>query len=57
MLAVLLVDASTPLGYYSMAVTLAEMILLILTAAGWVLFPHVAGAQRAVADRDVLLVS
>ena len=57
LLAFLIVDASTALGYYSMAVTLAEMVLLVPTAVSWVLFPHVAGSEREEADRAVLVAT
>jgi O-antigen/teichoic acid export membrane protein len=57
LLALLMADPSTALGYYSMAVTLAEMVLLVPTAVSWVLFPHVAGSDRGDADRAVLVVT
>jgi O-antigen/teichoic acid export membrane protein len=57
LLAALLADASAPLGYYSMAVTLAEMVFLVPNAVSWVLFPHVAGAPREASDRDILVVA
>jgi O-antigen/teichoic acid export membrane protein len=57
LLAALMADASAPLGYYSMAVTLAEMVFLVPNAVSSVFFPHVAGVARETADRDVLVVT
>jgi O-antigen/teichoic acid export membrane protein len=56
LIAALVADASAPLGYYSMAVTLAEMVFLIPNAVSSVFFPHVADALREEADRDVAVV-
>jgi O-antigen/teichoic acid export membrane protein len=57
LIALLITDPSTALGFYSLAVTLAEMVLLVPTAVSWVLFPHVAGSERDDADRAVLVVT
>lgn len=57
LLAALLAESSSAIGYYSMAVTLAEMTFLIPSAVESVFFPHIAGSSRESADRDVLLVA
>jgi O-antigen/teichoic acid export membrane protein len=57
LLAVLVADASVALGYYSMAVTLAEMVAYLPSAVSSIFLPHVAAAQREDADRHVLTVA
>jgi O-antigen/teichoic acid export membrane protein len=57
LLAWLLVDPSTPLGYYSMAVSMAEMVFFFPNAVSALFFPHVAGSTRADSDRQVAMVS
>jgi O-antigen/teichoic acid export membrane protein len=57
LIAALATDASASLGYYSMAVTLAEMATYLPGAVASIFLPHVAGAQRSDADRDVTTVS
>ena len=57
MLAFLLVDASAPLGYYSMGVSMAEMVFFFPNAVAILLFPHVAGAVREDSDRQVPVVA
>jgi O-antigen/teichoic acid export membrane protein len=57
MLAFLLADASAPLGYYSMGVSMAEMVFFFPNAVAILLFPHVAGAVREDSDRQVPVVA
>ena len=57
LIAFLLADPSASLGYYSMAVALAEMIFLFPKAVATIFFPHVAGSHRQDADRQVASVS
>jgi O-antigen/teichoic acid export membrane protein len=57
MLAFLLPDASAPLGYYSMGVSMAEMVFFFPNAVSILLFPHVAGSAREDADRQVPVVA
>jgi O-antigen/teichoic acid export membrane protein len=57
LIAFLISDPSEPLGYYSMAVGLAEMVYLLERAVSWIFFPHVAGSTREDADRQVAVVS
>lgn len=57
LIAFLLVNPSEPLGYYSMAVGLAEMIFFFPSAVSSVFFPRVAGSSREDADRQVAQVS
>jgi len=57
LLAFLLVDASAPLGYYSMAVSMAEMVFFFPNAVSILFFPHVAGSAREDSARQVPMVS
>ncbi len=57
LLAFLIANPSEPLGYYSMAVGLAEMVFFFPSAVAAVFFPHVAGSSREESDRQVALVS
>ena len=57
LIAILVADASAPLGYYSMAVGLAEMVFFFPRAVATLFFPHVAGSAREDVDRHVALVS
>jgi O-antigen/teichoic acid export membrane protein len=57
LLAWLLPDAAAPLGYYSMAVAMAEIVLLLPSSVSAFFFPHVAGSTREVSDRQVTLVA
>ena len=57
LIAILIAEASEPLGYYSMSVALAEVIFLFPKAVNAIFFPHVAGSSRADSDRQVALVS
>ena len=57
LIAALAANASASLGFYSMAVTLAEMATYLPNAVSSNFLPHVAGAQRADADRDVAIVA
>lgn len=57
LLAWLLVDPSAPLGYYSMAVTMAQLVFFLPNAVSTIYFPHVAGSTREDSDRHVALVS
>jgi len=49
--------AAAPLGYYSLAVSLAELVFFFPNAVATLFFPHVAGADRAEADSQVAVVS
>lgn len=57
LLALLLADPFTALGYYSLAVSIAELVFFFPNAVAAFFFPHVAGASRADADRQVGQVS
>jgi O-antigen/teichoic acid export membrane protein len=57
LIALLLADPAADIGYYSMAVALAEVIFLFPKAVASIFFPHVAGSPRDDADRQVALVS
>jgi O-antigen/teichoic acid export membrane protein len=57
LLAALLADPSAPLGYYSMGVSMAEMVFFFPNAVSVLFFPHVAGSAREEADRQVPMVS
>lgn len=48
---------SESLGYYSMAVGLAEMVFFFPNAVSTIFFPHVAGSPRDEADRQVAMVT
>jgi O-antigen/teichoic acid export membrane protein len=57
LLAALLTEASAPLGWYSMAVSAAEMVFLFPEAVSTVFFAHVAASSRSDSDRQVTMVS
>ncbi len=57
LLAWLLAAPSAPIGYYSMAVALAEMLFLLPNSVSLLFFPQVAGSSREDADVQVPLVS
>ena len=57
LIAFLVADASEALGFYSMAVTMAEMVFIFPRAVQTVFFPHVAGSSREDSDRQVTQVS
>ena len=57
LIAWLIVDPSAPLGYYSMAVGLAELVFFFPNAVSILFFPHVAGSPREESDRQVAMVS
>ena len=57
MLALLLAEPSAPLGYYSMAVAMAEIVYLFPNAVSTFFFPRVAAASREESDRQVATVS
>ena len=57
LIAAMVPDPSAALGYYSMAVTLAEMATYLPSAVSSVFLPHVAGSQRKDADRQVTTVA
>lgn len=56
LIAFLTLDAAASLGYYSMAVGLAEMVFIFPKAVWTMFFPHVAGAPREDSDRQVAMV-
>jgi O-antigen/teichoic acid export membrane protein len=53
LIAFLIAASSEQLGYYSMAVGLAEMVFFIPRAVTSVFFPHVAGSSREDSDRHL----
>ena len=53
----LLPDPAAPLGYYSMAVGLAELVFFFPNAVSTLFFPHVAGSTREDSDRQVPMVT
>jgi O-antigen/teichoic acid export membrane protein len=57
LLAFLLTDPSAPIGYYSLAVTLAQLVFFFPSAVSSLFFPHVAGSAREEADRQVPMVA
>lgn len=57
LIAFLIADPSAPLGYYSMAVGLAELVFFFPNAVSTLFFPHVAGSRREDSDRQVAMVS
>jgi len=57
LIAFLIADASADLGYYSMAVGLAEMVFFFPRAVSGLFFPHVAGSSREDSDRQVAVVT
>ena len=57
LIAFLLVAPAVQLGYYSMAVGLAEMVFFFPNAVSNLFFPHVAGSTREESDRQVAMVS
>jgi O-antigen/teichoic acid export membrane protein len=56
-IAFMLANPSEPLGFYTMAVTMAEMVFIFPSAVQTIFFPHVAGSDRADANRQVAQVS
>lgn len=57
LLALLLPEPSAPLGYYSMAVALAEIVYLFPNSVSTFFFPHVAGNAQEDSNRQVATVS
>jgi O-antigen/teichoic acid export membrane protein len=57
LLAALLAEPSAPVGFYSLAVAIAELAYLFPNAVSTFYFPHVAGARRDDSDRQVAAVS
>jgi O-antigen/teichoic acid export membrane protein len=57
LVALLLADPSAPLGYYSMAVSMAELVFFFPNAVATFLFPHVASSSREDSNRQVPVVS
>jgi O-antigen/teichoic acid export membrane protein len=57
MIAWLIAVPSASLGYYSMAVALAELVFFFPDAVSVLFFPHVAGTTREESDRLVSMVS
>ncbi len=49
----LLPDPSAPLGYYSMAVSIAEMVFFLPNSVATLFFPRVAGTDRETADASL----
>jgi len=57
LIAALLPDPAAPLGYYSMAVTMAQLVTFLPAAVSALFFPHVAGSSRDDANRQVPMLS
>lgn len=57
LIAWLIADSSEPLGYYSMAVAIAELVFFFPDAVSTMFFPHVAGSPRHEADSQVAMVT
>ncbi len=57
LIAWLVANAAAPLGYYSMAVGLAELVFYFPNAVATLFFPHVAGASREESDSQVTMVT
>lgn len=57
LIAWLMVEPSAQLGYYSMAVGLAELVFFFPNAVATLFFPHVAESSREESDRQVAIVS
>ena len=57
LIAFLIAAPAEPLGYYSMAVGLAEMVFFFPNAVATLFFPHVAASAREDSDRQVAMVS
>ncbi len=57
LLAWILADPAAPLGYYSLAVTIAQLVFFLPNAVSSIFFPHVAGAPREDTDRQVAFVA
>jgi O-antigen/teichoic acid export membrane protein len=53
LIAWLMTSPSAPLGYYSMGVSMAELVLFFPTVVSTLFFPHVSRASREDADRQV----
>ena len=57
MIALLIPDPSAPLGFYSMAVGLAELVFFFPNAVATLFFPHVAESARSDSDDQVAFVA
>jgi len=57
LLAALLAEPSAPIGYYSLAVGIAELVFLFPNAVSTFFFPHVAAGNREDSHRQVGAVS
>lgn len=57
LIAFLILDRSVSLGYYSMAVGLAELVFFFPNAVSQLFFPQVAGAPREESDQQVAKVA
>jgi O-antigen/teichoic acid export membrane protein len=57
LLAAILADPSTAVGYYTMAVSMAGMAFFFPHAVSRLFFPHVAGTTREAADRQLPIVA
>ena len=56
LIAFLIADPSESVGYYTMAIALAEMVFYFPRAVDTLFFPHVAGSPREQSDRQVAQV-
>jgi O-antigen/teichoic acid export membrane protein len=57
LLAFMLADPSSPIGWYSMAVTIASLVFFLPNAVSTLFFPHVAGSTRQDSNRQVPMVA
>jgi O-antigen/teichoic acid export membrane protein len=57
LIAFIMTDAATALGYYSLAVGLAEIVFFFPRAVSTLYFPHVAGSPRQESDLQVAATS
>ncbi len=57
LLAVLVPDPSAPIGLYSLAVTMAQLVFFLPNAVSTLFFPHVAGSSRDDSNRQVPMVA
>ena len=57
LIAAIVPNPAAPLGYYSMAVTMAQLVTFLPAAVSSLFFPHVAGSTRDEADRQVPMLS
>jgi O-antigen/teichoic acid export membrane protein len=57
LIAWLVADPAAPLGYYSMAVTIAQFVLFLSSSVSSLFFPHVAASSQEESNRQVPMVA